>query len=594
MVQDYLDALPPELRELAFPAAARREVWDGLRPGTRRAVLRRGEGFLGFDWPALTCGDYLAFSRTGERTGFEEKYNVRRQAVCALAMAECVEHRGRFLPDLADGLWLICEESGWQLPAHNNYIRDTPPLPLPDTERPVADLFACETAATLSLIRALLGPELEGAAPGLCGRLRAETDRRVVQPYLSTHFWWMGDGDEPMCNWTAWCTQNVLLTVFTSGYPQQVKRSVVKQAAYSLDCFLKDYGEDGCCEEGAVYYRRAGLCLWGALEALDRVSGGGFAPLFQEEKIKNIASYIVHVHAGEGWYFNYADCAPKAGPCGAQEYLFGRRTGDEALQALARAGADDPGPRDILWHTSLFPQLLDALYDRELSAPRPAVPAPAGAFYPSTGLWTARDDTWCVSLRAGHNGCSHGHCDAGSLIVYRRGRPLLIDIGVERYTAKTFSAERYSIWTMRSDWHNLPTVNGAVQTPGRDSAPSQVERWDDGARAGVSLELAPLYPPEAGAFSYRRRGELARGEGFTVRDEFRGQGEAVLSLLFCDAPVWRDGALHAAGGGIRLSPAEPPRIEAVPLSDPHLRECWPDTLYRVLIPVEGRLDMAFF
>lgn len=594
MVQEYLDAMPEELAELAFPAASRRDVWDGLRPEKRDSIIRRGERFLGFDWPPLTCGDYLAFSRTGERARFEEKYNARRQAVCALAMAECAEHQSRFLDDLADGLWLICEESGWQLPAHNNYIRDTPPLPLPDPDRPVADLFACETAATLSLVRSLLGPELERTAPTLCRRIRTETDRRVIQPYLNTHFWWMGNGDEPMCNWTAWCTQNVLLTVFLSGCPQAVRKAAARQAAYSLDCFLKDYGQDGCCEEGAVYYRRAGLCLWGALEVLDRVSGGAFAPLFQEEKVKNIASYIVNVHAGGGWYLNYADCAPKAGPCGAQEYLFGCRTGDAALRALACAGISDPGPRDILWDISLFVQLLDALCDRGMSAAHRDIPAPAGVFYPSTGLWAARDGTWCVSLRAGHNGCSHGHCDSGSLIVYRQGRPMLIDVGVESYTAKTFSPERYSIWTMRSDWHNLPTVNGVVQGPGQGYAPTGVEHWDDGARAGISLELAPAYPPEAGAFSYRRRAELARGAGFTVEDCYQGDGEAVLSLLFCEVPVWRDGTLNAAGGGIRLSIQEAPKIEAVPISDSHLRECWPGTLYRVLIPVRDSLRMVFF
>lgn len=593
MVQEYLDAMPAELAELAIPAASDRTVWGNLRTEMRCAIIRRGEQFLGYDWPALTCGDYLAFSRTGERAGFEEKYNARRRAVCALAMAECAEHRGRFLDDLANGLWLICEESGWQLPAHNNYVRDTPPLPLPDPERPVVDLFACETAATLSLVRVLLGAELERTAPALCRRILAETDRRVVQPYLNTHFWWMGDGDEPMCNWTAWCTQNVLLAVFTSGYSQAVRKAAAKQAAYSLDCFLKDYGQDGCCEEGAVYYRRAGLCLWGALEVLDRVSGT-FAPLFQEKKIKNIASYIVNVHVGGGWYLNYADCAPKAGPCGAQEFLFGRRTGDAALQALACAGAADEGPRDVLWDISLFVQLLDALYGREMSAFRRTVPAPAGAFYPSTGLWIARDETWCVSVRAGHNGCSHGHCDSGSLIVYRRGRPLLVDIGVESYTAKTFSAERYSIWTMRSDWHNLPTVNGMVQGSGSGSAPAGVKHWDDGARAGISMELAPAYPPQAGTFSYRRKADLVRGAGLTVEDRYQGEGEAVLSLLFCEAPVWRDGVLRAAGGGIRLSALETPKIEAVPISDRHLRESWPATLYRALIPVRGCLTLEFF
>ena len=51
-----------------------------------------------------------------------------------------------FLDEVADTVWAICEESAWQLPAHNSYVRDTPQLPLPDTTRPIVDLFAAETA----------------------------------------------------------------------------------------------------------------------------------------------------------------------------------------------------------------------------------------------------------------------------------------------------------------------------------------------------------------------------------------------------------------------------------------------------------------
>ena len=233
MIQEYLSNLPEHLGELELPEAGRRAVWDGLPEGVRAALIGRGEEYLGYPWPVLTCGDYLSFSRTGDRTRYESKCHPRQQALCALALAECAEHQGRFLDDLIDGIWAVCEESAWQLPAHNLYIRDTVPFPLPDAARPVPDLFACETAANLSLIRALLGPELEAAAPGLCRRILREVDSRVVAPYLREHFWWMGNGDEPMNNWTSWCTQNLLLTVFTAGYDQDVKRRVAAHAAFS-------------------------------------------------------------------------------------------------------------------------------------------------------------------------------------------------------------------------------------------------------------------------------------------------------------------------------------------------------------------------
>ena len=77
-------------------------------------------------------------------------------------MAEAVTNRGTYLPALADLAWRICEESAWQLPAHNSYIRDTPQLPLPDVTRPIVDLFAAETGALIATVCGLLGEDEEG------------------------------------------------------------------------------------------------------------------------------------------------------------------------------------------------------------------------------------------------------------------------------------------------------------------------------------------------------------------------------------------------------------------------------------------------
>ena len=73
-------------------------------------------------------------------------------------------------------------------------------------------------------------------------------------------------------------------------------QAILHKAAESCDYFLKDYGNDGCCEEGAQYYRHAGLCLYGAMTVLNTVTDGHFDTLFRWDKVKNIASYILNVH----------------------------------------------------------------------------------------------------------------------------------------------------------------------------------------------------------------------------------------------------------------------------------------------------------
>lgn len=120
--------------------------------------------------------------------------------------------------------------------AHNSYIRDTPQLPLPDVTRPIVDLFAAETGALLATVYGLLGAALDEYAPGLAARLQHEVERRILTPYRTEHFWWMGRDDEPMCNWTPWCTQNVLLAAAQCA-PVEALPAYVGQAAYSLDCF---------------------------------------------------------------------------------------------------------------------------------------------------------------------------------------------------------------------------------------------------------------------------------------------------------------------------------------------------------------------
>ena len=120
-----------------------------------------------------------------------------------------------------------CEESGWQLPAHNAQVRDGPHEPLPDPNRPVIDLFAAETGAQLAVIASLLGDALDAANPMIRRRIDREIETRITRPYLDRHFWWIGNGDERMNNWTAWCTQNVLISTFTRPTTQVVRHAVI-------------------------------------------------------------------------------------------------------------------------------------------------------------------------------------------------------------------------------------------------------------------------------------------------------------------------------------------------------------------------------
>ena len=586
-----------------YPPYADRAAWAAL-PGAARWKAAGDAALQDADTlPRLPLSLWLRFTQNGDRTAWEHAYFARRRTLCALVMAEAVTGAGAYLPAIADLAWAICEESAWQLPAHNSYIRDTPQLPLPDVTRPIVDLFAAETGALIATVYGLLGAALDGYAPGFSVRLKGEVERRVLAPYRTAHFWWMGNGEEPMCNWTPWCTQNVLLAAAQCA-PAKTLPVYVKQAAYSIDCFLKDYGEDGCCSEGAQYYRHAALTMFNALDLLCRIAPGVFDDVWAEPKIRNMAEYIVNMHIAGPYYLNFADCSPLAGARGVREFLFGQRVASAPLMTLAaRDWADalqQPDP-DRLHHPddsegiNLYYHIQTALAEQKVLAfAQSAAPAlPRDMWYHSVGILVCRRGAYALGAKAGNNADSHNHNDVGSVTLYKNGAPLLIDVGVETYSKKTFSPQRYEIWTMQSSWHNLPEFEPESaqyqQQPGLEFAARDVAVND--ALDAITMDIAPAYGAVPGLGFYRRRVQLS-ANGLTLQEETDFSRTVALTLMSVEKPAVEGGTVQfgtlAAAhikGFARIA------TEAVPITDPRLRQAWPDTLYRTRICFTGALTV---
>ncbi len=603
LLRQTAEAYQGPLRQYTpFPPAAVRERYESLPTALRESVLKEGESYLGYQYPRIFATDYLRFSRTGDRVAYEDLYFARRHALCALAAAECVEHSGRFLDDIVNGIFLLCEESGWQLPPHNTYLRDQPQLPLPDAARPVLDLFACETGALLACVTCLLGPELDGISPFITARIRAELVRRIITPYLEEHFWWMGRGQEPMCNWTPWCTQNVLLTACLETFDESIRRRIFLKAAESLDFFLKDYGEDGCCDEGAQYYRHAGLCLCNAMEILNVMSEGSFDPLFETEKIKNIAAYIMNVHVADKYYFNFADCSPVAGRAGVREYLFGKYTRQPRLMAFAAEDFRASGGElysDEVSRISLYHRLQNILYWEEVYSYRGRVNTlPGDVFYPSVGLFLTRSNTLALAVKAGGNADNHNHNDTGSFTLYKSGRPVFIDIGVENYTQKTFSDRRYEIWTMQSGYHNLPTLMGLDQKDGSIYRATEVETRPGDGSSSISINRLGAYPisrrRETDALYYRRSVTLDKNKEKVVLQDTTNLSDVILNFITYEKPVFSPGRLLIGSlADISFTGACPaegiPAVEVLPVTDERLKKAWDHDLYRIRLRMNGNL-----
>jgi len=604
-----------------YASAKERNSWNALDAAWKEKTLNLGKSYLHFEYPYISATDFMEFLRTGNRTHFEDKSFSKRHALSALVLAECVEYSGEFMDDIINGIFSICEESSWQLPAHNSYIRDTPQLPLPDTTRPVMDLFACETGAILATTYYLLKDALDAISPCIGARIHAELEHRIYKPYLNCHFWWMGNGKEPMNNWTIWCTQNVLLSVFlmkdifnpTTSVSDSNSENifytsddfylqVLKKACSSVDYFLAEYGDDGCCDEGAQYYRHAGLCLFNTTEILNAVTGGAFDSVYTQEKIKNMAAYILNAHVDDKYYVNFADCSPVAGRAGTREYLFAIRTGNTDMMHFAAKDflAGEDAALLLPKENNLYYRLQNG-FTVDAIRKTASENIPIGhkdIFYPSVGLFVTRDENLYLAVKAGDNGDSHNHNDTGSFTIYKDGKPLFVDIGVESYTKKTFSPQRYEIWTMQSSYHNLPEINGTMQKDGEEYCATNVT-YSLGEDVGeISMELQKAYPFAEGIEKYLRQAKLIKGKEIVIRDEFSFENGAkntsvVLNLLTYEKPLQdasSDRLVLKVGelGLVSIDGGELLEIETLPITDARLKTAWDHELYRVRIKATER------
>lgn len=586
-----------------------RTAWNSLSEDWKKAAVDLGEKYLGFSYPYLAASDFMDFLRTGNRIRYEDKLFSKRHALDALVLAECAENKGRFLDDIINGIFSICEESAWQLPAHNSYIRDTPQLPLPDSTAPVLDLFACETGSILATVHYLMKDVLDSVSPFITKRIRHELKHRIMLPYLYKHFWWMGNGKEPMNNWTIWCTQNILLSLFLVDIEDRtIKSSIFRKACQSIDFFLAEYGEDGCCDEGAQYYRHAGLCLFHVMEILNAITDNRFAPLYKEEKIRNIASYILNIHIDDKYYVNFADCSPIAGRAGVREFLFAEHTGNENMMRFSAQDFSSGGTDSLLLPTenNLYYRLQNAFTITKITEYlrfHPAAVEHPDIFYPSVGVFLARDTSLALAVKAGDNADSHNHNDTGSFIVYKNGKPLFIDVGVESYTKKTFSPQRYEIWTMQSAYHNLPTINGFMQQDGKDYRAKDVKCRMENTLCEINMDISDAYPEESHLSVYQRRASLYKGKEILIHDSFSFDSAAgnagitkppsvTLSLMTYEKPdlqavtdelLFRIGAL----GSLSMEGGELIEIEEIPITDPRLKTAWEHSIYRILLRITG-------
>ena len=556
----------------SLPPKADDAFWrDSIPVEMRQSYIRYGEPYLGKPWTVLPWTVFAENKINGNRVNYEKLCFEKRRQMAALVMAEIMEGKGRFISDIIDGIGSFCEETWWGIPAHSSKA-----IPLAELQE--VDLFNAETASLIAWTRYMLETQFNNLSPDLCKRIDSEIARRILDPAVKGNYWWKTAG----MNWNPWICSNWLTCVLICENDEVRRAEAIAQIKKATQAFIDAYPEDGGCDEGPGYWDRAAASMF---EVMRLLTVDGLQSTVN--KIKNMAAYAYKTYIGNDYCVNFADAHEnKAVQQVNIVYPFGLWLGDQTMREfgayLGRQKHILDDPAALYDKSGNFPtlgrELMFLWKIRQFMAEQPREPILKDVWLPNLQMMTARRGHLFVAMKGGHNGESHNHNDVGSFIVYANNEPLFIDPGVGEYTAKTFGKDRYSIWTMQSQYHNLPQINGVDQSDGKQYA-AKVISHKDGL---LCLDIAGAYPAEAKVNTWKRTASTGKS-AITITEEYQlADYNQPPRLMFITLDP--DALRHIHYDTNQLSAS----VEDISNQlDPLLQGIWGKKMYRIILTVKS-------
>ncbi|VTQ06391.1 heparinase II/III domain-containing protein [Sphingobacterium daejeonense] len=569
-----------------YPSYSDREGWKKLTEPVYSNIIEKGEQALTYQWQVVKATDYLAYERDGSRVIMEKPMNENATALSNLFFAELAEGKGRFLDQIINGVWYFTEMSTWSLSAHVPAYQPSKRT-LAQAGVHVVDLMAGDMGSLLSWIHYFLKEDMDKVNPEISSRLKSNIYSRIVEPYMNRNdMWWQAlelKENKMVNNWNPWCNFNVLTCLLLIEDNENLKVEGIYKTMRSVDKFINYVKIDGACEEGPSYWGHAAGKLYDYLELLS-LSTGNKVNLFDQKVIKDMGEYISQSYiGGDSWVVNFADASAKGGGDPLLIYRYGESVGSLEMKQFAKYLLENR-PNKISITRDAFRSLENLRTVESIQNETAKLPNNPNKWYPETEFLYIRNKDIFFAAKGGFNNESHNHNDIGTFILYKDKQPMFIDAGVGTYNKKTFSKERYDIWTMQSDYHNLPQINGYEQPFGAKYKSKNASF--DGKTNEFKLDIAGAYPEEANINSWVRKYKINNNE-LIITDEFdisNPKKENIIHFLLASEPKIEDGIVILNNGNSSLK-FDPKLFEAtqetIEQDDPRLSNVWGPRIYRL-------------
>jgi hypothetical protein len=491
--------VPAASRQAEIAAALPDEPWWWGAPAEDRAtwvsvaadlpvpaLLQRATELAAQAPPELTGDAYRRFTRDGNRSEYQDRNRARMNRLRVFAWAEALEGRGRWMEALEAEIAALLAEPTWVIPAHDRELHNL------EGRVVEIDLMVAMKGWSLAQVLAWHGAKLD---PALRAAAEAELRRRVIDPYLEAMrggglapgMWWVRADN----NWNAVCHTGVVGTALALPLARELQAEIIAHAELNLEFYLRGFTPDGYCSEGIGYWNYGFGHFAMLSETLARATGGLVRPLAGEHAL-HITAYPWRLRLLPGIFPAYADMNPRERP----STWFGAL----AVKQL------HPEPLGIKpWNLSVDDLATQLVYESamrvflpRLTAGLPPAPAPQPRgerhWFADAQVYSGRaSPRFAASIKGGHNAEHHNHNDVGSYVVAVGDRAVLVDPGMEVYTARTFGPRRYESNVMNSYGHPVPKVAGRLQLPGRQHAARVVRTEFTPAADTVVLDLTAAY-----------------------------------------------------------------------------------------------------
>lgn len=577
-----------------YPAYINRAAWDELLGDNKEGLIKRGEKQQDYQWQVIKATDYIEYERSGDRNIMQNPNSANNNALADLVLAELAEGKGRFLDQIINGVYYNCERTSWVLSAH--LTAQLSKRTLPDHTEQVIDLGSGELGSFLSWVYYFFHEEFDKVNPIISQRLYDEIKHKIIDPYRNIdRFWWMAfqpRSDGMVNNWNPWTNFNCLQSIaLLENDREQLSKDVYK-SMLSVDKFINYVNEDGACEEGPSYWEHAAGKLYDYLQLVYLITDGDVS-LFDHPMIKSMGEYISRSYVGNDWVVNFADASAKFSAKPSLIYRYGKAVNSKEMMSFAAYLAKEQS-NTLTNGTDFFRTLESIVYDAELKVAEAAHTTPDVTVYPETQFYYFKNNNNIfLAAKGGYNAESHNHNDAGTFSLWIDQTPILVDAGVGTYMRQTFGPERYSIWTMRSNYHNLPSINGVEQVFGKEYKASDI-RIDERQKA-LAMNIAGAYPEAAAVNQWTRSYQLNDKE-LIVKDKFSLK-KALLPneihfMLWGDISI-KDGVVKIDVDGKKATllydkKIFDPMLETIPLPDVRLSRVWGHEIYRLTLKAKKK------